>query len=106
MHIVSTSCLPKFISCTHSFPNTPGTVTINNNTDTLRRVQNPLYEETTINGGLPSLSEGEIMTGRGENEETGPTYEIIPLPAPVVKKASKKRRNIQLEREETATTNG
>ena len=52
------------------------------------------------------MSEGEIETGRGENEETGPTYEIIPLPAPVIKKASKKRGNIQLEKEETATASG
>ena len=95
--------MPKFI---YSFPNTPGTVTINNNTDTLRRVQNPLYEETNINGGILSLSEAEIETGRGENEETGPTYEIIPLPAPVIKKVSKKHGSIQLEREETATASG
>jgi hypothetical protein len=77
-------------------------VTLNNNTDTLRRVQNPLYEETTINDGPLSLSEGELETGQGENEEAGPTYEIIPLPAPIIKKASKKRTNIQLEKEETA----
>ncbi len=78
-------------------------MTLNNNTDTLRRVQNPIYEETTINGGLLSLSEGALETVQGENEEVGPTYEIIPLPAPVTKKASKKCENIQLEKEETAT---
>ena len=76
-------------------------MTINNNTDTLRRLQNPLYEETVINGLLPP-SEAELHTGQGENEETGPTYEIIPLPDPV-KKASKKNKNIQLEKEETIT---
>jgi hypothetical protein len=77
-------------------------MTLSNNTDTLRRVQNPIYEETTINGGLLSLSEGALETGQGENEEAGPTYEIIPLPVPATKKASKKCENIQLEKEETA----
>ena len=77
-------------------------MTINNNTDTLRRLQNPLYEETTTNGLLPQ-SEGELQTGQGESEETGPTYEIIPLPVPVNKKACKKNENIQLKKEETAT---
>ena len=76
-------------------------MTINNNTDTLRRLQNPLYEETTSNGLLP-LSEVELQTGQGESEETGPTYEIIPLAAPINKKALKK--NGQLEKEETATS--
>ena len=77
-------------------------MTINNNTDTLRRLQNPLYEETVINR-LLSSSEAELHTGQGENEETGPTYEIIPLPDTVIKKTSKKNENIQLQNEETST---
>ena len=68
--------------------------------DTLRQLQNPFYEETTTNGLRP-LSEAELQIGQGENEEAGPTYEIISLAAPVNKKASKK--NSQLEKEETAT---
>lgn len=80
----------------------PGTVSINSNMDTLRRLQNPLYEETTteFNGMLPQ-SEGELQRGQGESEETGPTYEIIPLPAPVIKKASKKNGGTHLEKEDT-----
>ena len=77
-------------------------MTINNDMDTLRRLQNPLYEETTTNG-LLSLTEAEQQTGQGESEETGPTYEIIPLPAPVVKKASKRKESVQSVKEETAT---
>ena len=97
----------NFISLTCSFPNTPGTVTINNNTDTLRRLQNPVYEETALNGLLPS--EVDPQTGHGDNsEETGPTYEIIPLPAIVNKKASKENGNIPREKdgEETGKYHG
>ena len=73
-------------------------MTINNNTDTLRRLQNPLYEDTVLNGLPPP--EVDLQTGHGDNsEETGPTYEIIPLPAIVNKKASKENGNIPQEKD-------
>ena len=58
---------------------------INNNSnndsdsDTLKRLQNPLYDE------MP------VVTVR-EGEELGPTYEIIPLTANVNKRGTKQSR--------------
>ena len=61
-----------------SFPNT--TTVLNNNndsdSDTLKRLQNPLYDE------MPVVADRE-------GEEPGPTYEIIPLMANVNKRGMK-----------------
>ena len=51
-----------------SFPNRVDEINSNSDSDTLRRLQNPLYDET------PATRQGE-----GEGEGPGPTYEIVPM---------------------------
>ena len=49
----------------YRFPNTLDQTNINNDSDTLKRLQNPVYDE------MPATRE--------EGEGPGPTYEIIPM---------------------------
>ena len=57
----------------HSYHNTTGRVNVNTESDTLRRLPNPLYEQTG------TVAEQQTHHEDGEGQETGPTYEIIPL---------------------------
>lgn len=74
-------------------------MTTNYDTDTIRHVQNSLYEETAANGR--QLSEAGLQTGQGESDEGGPTYDIIQLASAVNKQASNETRNSQLDVKET-----
>ena len=71
----------------HSYHNIPGRVNVNNESDTLRRLPNPLYEQTG------TVAEPQTHHGEREGQETGPTYEIIPLPSIVDKRVKENGNN-------------
>ena len=62
-----------------------------NNSKTLKRFNNPLYEEDT------ELSPPGPKLLADHGQEAGPTYEVIPPPAKSNKKGSKKNGNIYSE---------
>ena len=64
-------------------------VCTNYDSDTLKRLQNPLYEEAPVREHLETGVELQTPGAGEKTEETGPTYEIIPLPSVVNKKLSK-----------------
>ena len=68
-------------------------------TDTIRHVQNSLYEETAANGR--QRFEAGLQMGQGESDEEGPTYDNISLASAVNRQASKETRDIQFDKKET-----
>ena len=70
--------------------------------ETLRRVQNPVYEETPAGRATPPRETQERE--REEGEEEGPTYEIIPLAVMVNGKKKKTHHDTSVTTGDTETT--
>ena len=83
----------------HGCPYRVEALNISYQSETLRRVQNPVYEETPAGRATPPREREE-----GEEEEEGPTYEIIPLAVVVNGKKRKTDDDTPVTAEDTNTT--